>query len=80
MTCSTAACYDAFGLIGTTFKELSRLENANLFRKSGPDKSKRMVSGADLEQDLAVLLRHRKDGAVSSPHVVFGGASRQLRD
>jgi hypothetical protein len=34
--------YDAFGLIGTTFTELE-WKNANIFRESGPDKSKRIV-------------------------------------
>ena len=37
-----SAGHDAFGVFGTIFTELE-FENANLFRESGPDKSKRMV-------------------------------------
>ena len=35
--------YDAFEVIGTTLILENWAENANLFRESGPDNSKRMV-------------------------------------
>ena len=42
MTLWAPPSYDAFGLIGTTFKELD-WKALVFFREIGPDKSKRMV-------------------------------------